>query len=239
MNQQLIRHLSQFKDCVFKSCNTNWIVTLQRTANTITNESREGIYDHDHAKFRGNEFEVVDIVNKFDPNKKTDKVINTKRKFTYAVGTITKPANGFDENLNKICSQGIHYFKTFEPSFYYSLSTIPKGIYRNWYSDGRLMGEYEFHNGTKHGMYIRWHDNGYKCIKGTYIDDKEHGRRTTWYDSGIKMEDYDFICDNAHGPYISWHNTPHEQKMEQFIYDNWKITGDHKKWDIEGNLICE
>ena len=50
---------------VFKSCSRDWIVVLQKLADTITNESRP-VVDADCAKFRANKLQVVDIIHKFD-----------------------------------------------------------------------------------------------------------------------------------------------------------------------------
>ena len=74
---------------VFKSCQNQWIVILQRLPNTISNEKRSGIFDKKFAKFRGNMFKVIRIFNKFFPTYTLKDVTNstfTKKILTYRSG---------------------------------------------------------------------------------------------------------------------------------------------------------
>ena len=87
---------------------------------TITNESRTNVIDHIYAKFRGNQFLVIDIINKFDINKHIGEIQNstyTHNIIKYKKGEMVK-SNSFDENLNNVCSNGIHYFKSIEPALF-------------------------------------------------------------------------------------------------------------------------
>ena len=138
---------------VFKSCQKEWIVILQKINNTITNESRTNVIDHIYAKFRGNHFLVVDIINKFDINKHIDEITNSYYAYdiiNYKKGEIVK-SNSFDEDLINVCSNGIHYFKSIEPAFYYEVGGLKNknGIYKEWYDNGQIKLKCNYIDGEK------------------------------------------------------------------------------------------
>jgi hypothetical protein len=128
----------QDKGYVFKSCEFVWIVVLEKTSDTITNETRSMVEDPRYAKFRGNEFKVIDIVHKFDPNKTTDVCSSIFRSITtpYKIGDIVK-ADHFDDYLDKIYYHGIHFFNHYEAAMSYE-RYISNGILREWWDNGEF-----------------------------------------------------------------------------------------------------
>jgi hypothetical protein len=84
------------------------------------NESRASVVNKDFAKFRSNGLLVVsifDLVLKVELNSIFHTTITRNGYYNgyyiteYEVGLIVKPEY-FDENLEKICAAGIHYFLT-------------------------------------------------------------------------------------------------------------------------------
>lgn len=136
---------------LFKKCNRRYLVILKKVPTTLTNESRKYVVDPQSAKFRANHLEVVKIIDlRIDPynsdiielEKITSVFHNSalitkinkgwvdrkslkpeqKLKVTteYIVGQIVY-ADHWTNEINKICDHGIHYFKSLEPAYYYSI----------------------------------------------------------------------------------------------------------------------
>lgn len=96
---------------VFTSCQKKWIIILEKIKDTMTDESRDDIFDFEYAKFRGNKFKVIKIINKFDINKELNEITNSYDESTinYKVNEIAEGIF-FDGDLNIVYSYGIHYF---------------------------------------------------------------------------------------------------------------------------------
>jgi hypothetical protein len=88
----------------------------------LCNESRR-VYNFNMAKFRCNGLTVV-IIYDLVANVKLDEIWhqnnNSHIVTHYKVDTFVKP-DGFDDNLDKVCGKGIHYFLTPEAAQSYSL----------------------------------------------------------------------------------------------------------------------
>jgi hypothetical protein len=102
---------------VYKSCG-EYVVILERLLDTITNENRNNIPNEQSkpfAKYRGSKFLVKDIFHKFDSTKKVSSISssNFENILEYEIGKVIIPDN-FDINLEKVCSNGIHYFLKLE-----------------------------------------------------------------------------------------------------------------------------
>jgi hypothetical protein len=140
------------KDYVFTSCDNKWIAVLKIVNGTTHDENidRE-ICDYRYAEFTGTQFFVVDIVDKFDNDKRTDEVVE-KYKGTYTVGQITAP----DMNIT--------YYRSPVAAFHTDLTC---GNNRQWYENGRPMSK-----GTGPiGDYISWYENGNVWKKYRYSYD--------------------------------------------------------------------
>ncbi len=76
------------------------------------NETRP-VYDPKFAKFRTSKVKVLDIYSADDPNIKYQEGRSTwKTKITYRVGEIIDETSTFDQDEEKVCGGGIHYFLT-------------------------------------------------------------------------------------------------------------------------------
>ncbi len=137
---------------VYKSCQEEWIVILQKLDDTKTNEARAGtrINDIKYAKCRANKLVVVLIFNKFDCEKTTQTITNSVYNpgaIEYNVNSIVIP-NIYDEYIHTVCTNGIHYYLSIEPAFYLELPPLYDeiNVYCRWDTDG---GKYI--NGKKTG----------------------------------------------------------------------------------------
>lgn len=174
---------------VFKSCGLEWIVVLEKLPDTLTNEKRTRVYDHNHSTFRGNKFKVVNIINKFNFQqiKTIQNTYFTANTSTYKIGEITF-ADMYDPNIENISSNGIHYFLTIDTAYYFELDEhlTYTGEYMNWYPDGHLRCARRYLNGKKQGNGIElneWYNNifvNYKYIMETQkvikLINNEHGK---------------------------------------------------------------
>jgi len=121
-------------DFKYKRCGQH-LLQLKVTSTTKTNESRNHVVDARFAKFRASELFVLRIYDSHQNRfiKKLDHSfvnISYCRIFIrYKVGTIVYP-NGFNEDLNVVCGQGIHYFNTLLGAFHYR-NNHQKNIYFN------------------------------------------------------------------------------------------------------------
>jgi antitoxin component YwqK of YwqJK toxin-antitoxin module len=163
----------------YKSCG-EYIVSLAKLNDTITNESRNDIANVSYAKFRGNKFLVTKICHKFT-NESIDFIYNTcyKIKLLYKVNEIVEVK--FSKDLNEICAEGIHYFKSKEAAYYYCLNTTNyTGKFKVWHDNGQLAVECNYKNGQLYGKYMSWNCNGKNSEINNYIDGKLVGKSVFW-----------------------------------------------------------
>lgn len=170
----------------FQVCCRQWIVILQKTDNTKTNENRSNVRNKSHAKFRANELLVVEIINinvGMDIETKTLKtsitnlsdiirfgdIVPSFVETVYEVGKIVK-SDIFDSNLDQICSGGIHYFKTLITAYYYR--DVPKnysGVWTTWYDTGQKSSEGKYKDGYQQGRWYVW-GNNYEIFSDVFYD---------------------------------------------------------------------
>ncbi len=96
------------------------------------------------------------------------KINNSNKKIIYEKGKIVLP-DRFDYNLNHICSNGIHYFKTIDAAFYYSkqVPTNYTGYWINYHFEkGEKYSEGYYINGLRDGKWIYWYYTGQKLAEG-------------------------------------------------------------------------
>ena len=72
MFSEAIKDFLNDNNNVFKSAN-KCVIVLRRTDNTKTNEERNNVVDKRYANFRGSEFLVIAIIDKFTGEKRKKK----------------------------------------------------------------------------------------------------------------------------------------------------------------------
>lgn len=126
-----------FKKCVdvddseYEGKERKWLVVLEKLSDTRTTEKRDGVYNPNFAKFRADKLKVIEIinVNNLNNDKKSITNVYTDNKYegyddviyhkmVYTVNDVVFP-DFFDDCIDNVCSNGIHYFKSFDMAFAY------------------------------------------------------------------------------------------------------------------------
>jgi antitoxin component YwqK of YwqJK toxin-antitoxin module len=249
--QRLCEKYSNDEKYVFKTCNNKphtsyheYIVVMEKCKDTITNEDRKDIVDKNYAKYRANKLNVVEIFSVINLSSK-DYVVNSwsdSKLLRYEIGKIVE-CDKFDENLDKVCSGGIHYFKTIIPA-YYHCAKPEKGHskYMDWYENGRQKYEINYYNGILNGFWKTWNNNDGKSlsVEGEYQCGKRIGKWIERYRGGQikshsiykyeKLEYEKIVCE-----YTEYYEN--DQKRRQGVYENNKKVGTWSSWDSHGVLL--
>jgi hypothetical protein len=202
--------MAEMEKKVYKSC-CDWIVTLQPVEGTITNIDRNSVVDPRYAKFRGDKFMVVGIEHKYDPTLTTESVTSSgyyKESLVYRVGEIVT-VEDFDNDLNNICSTGIHFFLTKEAAFSYEMPTEEylkqlSGHRITYHDNGHKDTEAVYENGVRCGPYIVYHPNGVKGFEATFENGKPCGRRTIYRGDGSKQAECHYENGKLCGSYAEF-----------------------------------
>ena len=121
----------------YKKCHNGRIAVLEILGKN--NEEREDIVDKSFAGMRCSMARVVRIYDMHDPELEYEEAFGIYNKyFKYAVGEVVEPFDEFDEDLNKVCSSGIHYFLREEPAYYWKYEP-ENGLCEGWYINGQIM----------------------------------------------------------------------------------------------------
>ena len=161
---------------VYKICSDH-IVVMKKLQDTKTNENRNNVADSLYAKFRADKLFVVKILN-INNIESIKKIVNNnyKIKIIYKCDEIIIP-DKFDENIDEVCSSGIHYFKTIDAAFYYKeLPRLFTGKWIYWHENGNKSYECEYIDGKETGKWISWYENKNKSSEGEYINGKLTGK---------------------------------------------------------------
>lgn len=213
--QKLCEKYQNDNKYVFKACNNfcniydvrDWLVVMEKCDDTKTNEGRNDVSDAKHAKFRASKLKVIDIINKTHGGK-IDHVINVTdfgKTLMYKVGKIVE-CDDYDDDLDIVCSRGIHYFKTMITAYYYGSLPSEKHTCKmiEWNCDGSKRFEKSYKNDLKDGLWTEWYDNGQKQREGTFKNDEKDGLWTEWYNNGQKCTEVTYINGNKSKTYMAW-----------------------------------
>ena len=220
----------------YKACK-NSIVTLLLLDDTKTNEKRNGVVDDNYAKFRCNRAIVINITNVKTGEKMEEDVSIYDDNFVYSARKIVK--TNYDLNLNEVCSEGIHYFKTEEAALsWFNRQTyiFPDGNLTAWYENGQKESEGPCKNGKKHGKWIEWYEDGPKFSKGTYKNGNRDGKWIRYHENGEKKQEGTYKDGEHDGKWIYWHENG--QTRSEGAYKNGKV-GKWTYWDDTGNKCYE
>ena len=238
---------------VFKRCG-NYLVYLQKLPDiTITNENRESLKDVSkeqklHAKYRANKLLVLKIEHLWKEEKEKDEILITideikntispEKRLTYKVGEIIEELE-FDENLEKICSHGIHYYLDKDTArFCIKSPLITKGKFSGevigYRDNGGIYMKYTCIQGKKEGKYELWHENGNLWVKCNYIQGKEDGEYEEWYENGNLYMKCNYIQGKLEGEYENWYDNG--KPFIKHTYIQGKIDGKYEKWYEDGNI---
>ena len=169
---------------VYKSAgkNNEYIVTLELSNDSRTNLKRENVTNAEYAKYRCSKALVVDIEHKETGEKESCVFSNYTNDFVYTVNEMVKE-KCFDDELETVCTNGIHFFKTKKQALMYK--TIQKnGEYKEWYENGQLYVECVYKDDKIEGEYKEWYENGQLYAECVYKNGIFDGEYKEWYENG-------------------------------------------------------
>ena len=166
-------------EIVYKKGANDTIIVLEIPVDAKTNEDRKDISDPLYAMYRCDKVYVKRIYNQFTGEEQHE-VMNLNNKYgkqKYEVGK--KITVEYDEDLNNVCSKGIHYFKTEEQAKMYKMRIDDyTGKYLRWYNNGQVKEKRDYVNGKIHGKRIAFTGGNIQRIffEHNYIEGKQHGK---------------------------------------------------------------
>lgn len=234
------------KKYVYKSCSNlpnkirEWLVVMEKCEDTITNEERKGVVDENHAKFRANKMRVTEIINMNDM-KKEEYVVNYDvyggKSLKYEVGAIVE-CDKFDNDIDVICSGGIHYFKMLMPAYYYRDKPIAiTGKWIDWHDNGRKQCEENWKCGQIDGPYKEWQYDGEYNIICAYKNGNLDGPWIKWGTNGKKIEEYHYKNGILYGSWIRWYADG--TMMDKRFYRGGRMDGLCTQWHANGQKMSE
>lgn len=235
---------------VYKKCinhtnkNTQYLVILEKLDDTITNENREYVANTFYATFRADKLKVVAIIdtNEFSNTKScilSSFRINYKCVVTiYEVGEIVYP-DYFDPDINNLYSNGIHYFKTIEPAYYYNryFQENYTGLHRCWTDNGSLICEGQYLNGLRSETWTHYYSDGKKLSEGSYLESEESGKWFSWYNNGITESVGEYLEGKKHGKWVYRYSNSKVSSRGYYVNDD--ETGLWVFWYDNGKKSCE
>ncbi len=221
---------------VYKAC-ANSIVTLELLPDSLTNENRSDVTNSDFAKFRTNKAKVVSIVNPETKEWLAEDCSNHYPLFVYKVGEVIETK--YDSDINKVCSWGIHYFKTYVAAFgwYHIGRPGTNGKQIVYHDDGQKAYEYNFKDGQPEGKQEVWYENGQKEYKQYYKDGQLEGKQFSWHENRQKRYEHNYKDGLKEGKQEEWYDNG--QKRREESYKDGKADGEHEGWYKNGQKAYE
>lgn len=227
----------------YKKCRDNIMLKLEILGKN--NEKRENAVVPEFAKMRSSKVKVLKIYKLHfnQKGKRVETVMNhvtaqSKHdiKFKYKFNEIIE-VDTYDENIENVCSQGIHYFMSEEAAYYYDF-TPQNGICKRWYDNGVLMYQFNCRYGKRNGIKKEWFDTGILKSQENYLRDILHGKTKTWYHDGKLQCVINYKWGIPNGKIETYHSNGNLEKI--CFYENDKLCGKYMEYYSIGKLksIC-
>lgn len=129
----------------FGSCD-NFIIIFEKLFDTVTNESRNNIFNSNYAEYIADKLKVVFIVNKFNPKEFFKIVTHVEfcQSITYSVNEIITNKTGYR----------LHYYNSIEPAYFEDINLNNySGLYMSWFDNGLLSEKGHYINGLRNGIW--------------------------------------------------------------------------------------
>ena len=198
------------------------LITLLLLATVKTNIDRSNIIDKKYAKYRCNKAYVKDII---DNNNKSYNIATSgfyHEKLIYEKNKMIETS--FDEDIEEVCSGGIHFFLDRETALNYKENILYQSwknepnVYKNFYGNGQICKiiNYTLDNPKD------------KSIKQTII----YKNIKEYYENGQIKLDYNLSINKYDGLYIEWFENG--QMKKKLRYDKNKVVSYIHSWDVRG-----
>lgn len=233
-----LRNGKTINECIigYKLCRDNHLVILEIPPTAKHNMDRSSIVNKQFAKHRCSEALVKEIINLINNQSVSEAFSMNALNFKYTVGQKILP-DGFDPNVELVCSSGIHYFLDRKRAEMYTNfpGNFPKdGEFAQWKDNGTLIAQLMFKNGRKHGECKWYYENGQLEKYRIYVNGKEEGEAIEWYKNGQMREKCLFVDGKMHGELITWYENG--QKQTHVLYNNGELEGKYEIWYDSGQM---
>jgi len=210
----------------YKKCG-NYIVTLALYPSSKLNDHRTNIIDPTHAKLRTDKVFVLDI-EEIGTGKKMESVTNTffqDKIIEYKIGT--KIETEYNNDLNNVCTEGIHIFKSRETAeLYTNYCYHPEGYtgaYYTYHENGALASKCNIIHGKLWFEYYAYDEYGVLNYKGYYLNNKKNGKFYEYFENNLSRE-YTIINDLFEGSFITY-DYKTQQVLSRYNYVNDVLDG--------------
>ncbi len=153
---------------------TRVLVTLHIPFDAKTNLDRRNVLNYERAKYRTNKAYVVKIED--EKGNKYNHAISAfyvKNPLIYQLNDWIE--DDYDENIEKVCTTGIHFFLT-NDIWQYGLDFLISGRLIKYHDNGALASDGHFRNSQQHGLYKEWWTDGNLRIECEY----DNGHLIKW-----------------------------------------------------------
>lgn len=176
---------------VYKKLSNGWIAELKILGKT--NEARK-VHNKNFSKYRTSKAKVLRIFKKGRNGKITLKKRAGSglrdKTFKYKTGEIIE-VDDFNKNIKKVCTTGIHYFKSYEPAYMFNLNfSRYTGFHKQWHENGEKAVESNWVKGKLHGVYKEWYKNGKHSLEANLVNGVFHGKYIRYKGNGKFQRDY-------------------------------------------------
>jgi len=252
-----------FTRVYYKKC-FDYLITLVLYPSSKLNDSRRDIINVNYAQLRTDKAFVIDITH-INTGAKIDVIENSfyNKKIFYQVNH--KVQTDYDDNINNVCSQGIHIFKSKDRAKYYNVYMddliIEKytGHFTFYLNNGARFKEVNLIEGKLWFEYLTYDEYGVLNYKLNYENGKKNGKAYQYFENRF-VKEYTYVNNVLNGSYIVYdYNTsvpiecytynmgdldgPYTQLSRDGsftivgFYKNNELFGDYKIYDTNNNVI--
>lgn len=153
-----------------------YIITLEKTHNTITNENIKNITNNENNKLCAEYIGCNFIVRKME-----HKLNKSEKNELYDV------FNNITYKIDNLINNSITYYLNKKVAYYYDLLNYDNnytGEIENWYKSGQIALQCNYKNGLLNGSYMSWYINGNIGVKCNYLNNVMDGDYEEYYGDG-------------------------------------------------------
>jgi len=104
------------------------------------------------------------------------------------------------------------------------------GVWKKFYTDGKLKEQREFSDGKKTGELSRWSEHGIKQMEYFFMNDEYEGTCREWNEAGLLVKEMNY-------------KKGHEEGQQRWWYDNGKIKSNYiiannRRYGLLGTKNC-
>lgn len=110
-----------------------------------------------------------------------------------------------------------------------------EGHHKEFYANGYMSREGDFHKSRKVGLWKTWRKNGQLSSKTAYLDDLKHGMDSSFYQNGQLMGAVEYEHGKKHGPAVFRYASGQTMMISRFENDMEQPGGQY--WDEHGKPL--